>query len=535
MGGMEDIEMTRLGGSKQLVPGTVADAGDMRRMGIAQELNRVFSYITVVGYAIVLAQTWPFSLFTGALTLSNGGPGGVIWVFVGVCIGMVPVVLSMAEMASLEPTAGGQYHWVSEWAPPRYRKIASYMVGWMCVLGWQAGIPGSANVVGTIFGALGVVVNPGYHPQPWHGVVITIAILTVALIFNIFLSRKLPGLEGVVVSLYILGCFAIVMVLLIMGPKADPKDVFGNFQDNAGWGSIGTGCFVSISGPVMALFGADCAVHLAEEVKDASRQLPKAMILASVSNYIIGFLTLVALAFTVGDNLQEVLDTPTGQPWVQILWNATQSKTPTIIFMVLVCCFLTFSAINTSVASSRQFFAFARDGGLPFSGWIRRVSPTHHVPINAVLLSWLISCLIALIPLGSPVAFTNIQNIAVIGLQSSYVLCILARLYHRNFGPSPYGNLSHPPPFFLGHRLGNILNVAALLVLICFVVAVCFPPVPKPTIESMNWSSVALSGTIFVALLAYMVRGKEYLGPNTKIMPSEGSAEETIRVQDKKS
>ena len=30
---------------------------------------------------------------------------------------------------SSEPTAGGQYHWVSVFAPPKYRKILSFLVG----------------------------------------------------------------------------------------------------------------------------------------------------------------------------------------------------------------------------------------------------------------------------------------------------------------------------------------------------------------------------------------------------------------------
>lgn len=27
------------------------------------------------------------------------------------------------------PTSGGQYHWVSEFAPPEYQKVASYAAG----------------------------------------------------------------------------------------------------------------------------------------------------------------------------------------------------------------------------------------------------------------------------------------------------------------------------------------------------------------------------------------------------------------------
>ena len=37
----------------------------------------------------------------------------------------------MAEMASMAPIAGAQYHWVSEFAPERYQKILSYLTGYI--------------------------------------------------------------------------------------------------------------------------------------------------------------------------------------------------------------------------------------------------------------------------------------------------------------------------------------------------------------------------------------------------------------------
>lgn len=39
------------------------------------------------------------------------------------------VVASMAEMASICPTSGGQYHWVSEFAPPSAQRFLSYITG----------------------------------------------------------------------------------------------------------------------------------------------------------------------------------------------------------------------------------------------------------------------------------------------------------------------------------------------------------------------------------------------------------------------
>lgn len=56
--------------------------------------------------------------------------------YIVVWIGFLCIYTSMAEMGSMAPTSGGQYHWVSEFAPRKYQKILSYIVGWLLVLGW---------------------------------------------------------------------------------------------------------------------------------------------------------------------------------------------------------------------------------------------------------------------------------------------------------------------------------------------------------------------------------------------------------------
>jgi amino acid transporter len=45
------------------------------------------------------------------------------------------VIASMAEMASMAPTSGGQYHWVSEFAPREHQRFLSYVVGQYHALG----------------------------------------------------------------------------------------------------------------------------------------------------------------------------------------------------------------------------------------------------------------------------------------------------------------------------------------------------------------------------------------------------------------
>lgn len=492
------------------LPGTAEDRQDMKRMRKPQELNRIYSVITLVGYAVIVGLTWPFSLVTGTLSLMNGGPAGAIWVFLGVCVGMLMVVLSMAEMAALEPTTGGQYHWVSVFAPPKLRKPASYFVGWMCALGWQSYVPGASNVGASAIQGFAVVASDTYVPKAWHIALLTILLCTTAILFNVHLARRLPGIEAAVFTIYILAFVAFFIILLAMGPRSGAKTMFTQFEDNAEWGSIGTACFVGISGPVITLIGSDTAVHLAEELKDSSRQLPKAMLSTAAVNYIFGFLMLVAFIAVVGD-VDAVLDTKTGQPYIQVIWNATQSRTATMAMVAFIIFFFVFGAINQNTCSSRQLYAFARDGGLPFSRWVSYVSPTRNVPVNAVFLTWLIACGLALIPLGSTTAFLNIQTIGNSGLLLSYLICISCRLYHRN-AVGPYGSLCSAPTFFLGKILGNVINTAAILFLICFLISGMFPAAPNPTVESMNWSSFALGATLLISIISYIWLKDTYLG-----------------------
>lgn len=244
----------------------------------------------------------------------------------------------------------------------------------MCALGWQSYVPAAANVGATTLQGLGAVASGAYVPQTYQTVLLTILLCAFAPLLNTLLARRLPGIEGAVFSFYMLAFLAFLIVLLVMGPRSSAKEVFTNFENDFGWSSIGSACFVAINGPVITLLGSDSAVHLAEEMRDASRNLPRAMLSYAAVNYAIGFIMLLVFMFVIGD-VQSVLATSTGEPWIQVIWNATESKAVTITMTAIVAFFFLFAAVNTNTTSSRQLYAFARDGGLPFSSWICKVSP----------------------------------------------------------------------------------------------------------------------------------------------------------------
>ncbi|KAJ5472379.1 hypothetical protein N7530_006380 [Penicillium desertorum] len=94
--------------------------------------------------------------------LENGGLADMFWSCIWTFIGFGYIIASLSEMASIAPTDGGQYHWVSEFSSPRYQKFLSYITGWMSVLAWQSGTASGSFLTGTIIQGLISVRNPDY-------------------------------------------------------------------------------------------------------------------------------------------------------------------------------------------------------------------------------------------------------------------------------------------------------------------------------------------------------------------------------------
>jgi choline transport protein len=54
--------------------------------------------------------TWQALIGSASFSLINGGLAGSIWSYIATWICTISVTLSLAEMSSMAPTSGGQYH-----------------------------------------------------------------------------------------------------------------------------------------------------------------------------------------------------------------------------------------------------------------------------------------------------------------------------------------------------------------------------------------------------------------------------------------
>ena len=261
--GVSSTDLTTPGATHQ-------DAVDMLRLGKKQEFKRNFNFISTLGFISIYMATWEFVLVSLALGLWNGGFGGLWWTWVGTVSAYSSIVASLAEMESMAPTSGGQYHWVSEFAPENCQRFLSYSAGWMSTLGWLASTASSCFVCATLIQALVEVTDIDFVFANWKYTLIALAILLITIFFNTWGAKSLPMVETVSLVGHILGFFVTIIPLWVMCPKSSATEVFTSVVDNGGWGNLGAACIVGQVSVLYCNLGSDSAVHISEEVADAS-------------------------------------------------------------------------------------------------------------------------------------------------------------------------------------------------------------------------------------------------------------------------
>ena len=260
---------------------TYQDKEDMKRMGKKQELRRNFRSLSAIAITTCTMGTWEFMLTANTQGLIAGGSAGLFWSLVWVYVGQAFVILSLAEMASIAPTAGGQYHWVSEFAPKKYQKILSYMSGWLSTLAWQSFVAVDSFLVGEVILGMIALNDQLFVPQRWQATLLIVATVLALGAFNFLAGKRLADAENVFFALHLLAFLPIIVTMLAMTPKKQTaKAVFTQFTDNgAGWSSMGLtvmvgqvscvfvvlGRFHNLASESLMLTqyaGSDCVAHL---------------------------------------------------------------------------------------------------------------------------------------------------------------------------------------------------------------------------------------------------------------------------------
>jgi len=170
-----------------------------------------------------------------------------------------------------------------------------------------------------------------------------------------------------------------------------------------------------------------------------------------------------------------------GQKGTLVVWSVVFA----VQFFVGASCLL---------VSSRQTFAFARDGGLPFSRILYRINRYTQTPVNCACFSAFIAFLLGLLSFAGSSAISAIFNLGIVGAYTAYTIPIISRFAG--------GTEWRAGPFTLG-RFGLPVAVVAVTWMIFSIVILVFPTSPDPTAPVMNYTIVVLGGWILLCLIYY--------------------------------
>lgn len=250
---------------------------------------------------------------------------------------------------------------------------------------------------------------------------------------------------------------------------------------------------------------------MSEEIVDSGRSVPIAMFWSFIINGILALIFLVAYVFAI-PSVNDAINDPTTYPFIYVFRIALPTSGVnglTVLILIVVIA----SNIDYNASTSRQTFAFARDNGLPFSKWIAHIHPEKEIPVNAIAVTCMISALLALINIGSTVAFDAMVSLSTVALTLSYSVSISCVLHRRLFHPELLLHAS----WSLG-RLGVFVNSVGLIYVVFAFFWSFWPQNTPVNLQSFNWAVVIFLGIFILSMFMYLVGGrKTYSGPVTSV------------------
>lgn len=440
----------------------------------------------------------------------DGGRAGAFWPYTWVIVGQFFIVLSLAEMASMAPTAGGQYHWVSEFAPRNAQKILSYTSGWLSSVSWQSFLAADALFAAQLIFSLVSLQYPEFEVQNWHEALTAMLVAILWTAINAFGASKLATIEAMFATLHVVGFFVVLITLAVTGEKQTGHAVFLEFYDGGGYPTMG---LTMMAGQVAAMWnvlGADSVAHISEEVNDASSVAPRAMFWTYVLNVPLAVAILLVFLFTLSDPYAAT--TEAAFPFLYVLSTSSLSVGGQMGITAIMLVLLFMIGVSCFASTARQAFAFARDDGFPGSRWLKRVDAKLGAPVNACLVTCGYSLVMSCVYLGSAVAFNAILSLGLVALMATYGISIGCVLIRRIRDPS-----SLPLARWSLGRWGVMVNGCGLTFALYSFFWGMWPIYWNPGLSEMNWAVLMFGALMGLAFGSYAVSGRKiYTGPVAK-------------------
>ena len=511
-----------------------SDAADLASLGYAQQLFREMGGFSnfAISFSIISILTGAVLLYGYGLKFAGPVVNSVGWPIVSLLT--MCVALSMAEIASAYPTAGGLYFWATRLGGPGW----GWTTAWLNMIG-QVTITAGINIAAAIYligAATRILGLPADVPVPLFGsatswsfqLFVMVVILIPQVVINLWGIRLTARLSDLSVWWHIGGVLLIVALLALLGRHHNPASFLFSWHPTVnalevsksmaiGDASIASPLFrlfpplaaLYAAGPPLLLFvlallqaqwtytGYDASAHMAEETVMARRNSAWGIVLSVGVSAIAGYSMLMVLTWCIpnGDVARTASD-----PY-PVLYIVANNLTPLLanVVAVVIGGAMWLCGVASVTSMGRMWYAFARDDGMPGSRWLKRVSGKHQTPHVAILVTSILSVLLCIYA----AAFAVITSISTICLYLAYGIPILLNARNRLRRRGEWVT-RETAPWNLG-AWSPLVNAIALAWIAVIAVVFLLPPN-----ELVLWTMVALA---VVLAVYYALRRRSLLIP----------------------
>ncbi|KAN0124703.1 Amino acid/polyamine transporter I [Lactarius tabidus] len=478
-----------------------ADEELLAELGYKQEFRRAFKPIEVFGIAFSIVGLLPSIASVLFYSLPNGGPAAMVWGWAVASFFILIVGMSMAELASAAPTSGGLYFWTHSFSSPRWRNLLAWIVGYANTIGTIAAIASiDWGAAIQIMAAAGIGSNGSFSATNSQTFGVYGGILLSHAVVCSLGTKVLARLQNVYIALNILLCLAVIIALPIATPselKNSASYALGNFTN---WASLlvydwpdGFAFILSFLAPLWTICSFDSTVHISEEASNAATAVPWAIVWAIGIGGVLGWAVNVALTFCMGQDLEGIMNSSFGQPMAQIFFNSF-GKEGTLAMWSFIIIAQYMMGSSMMLAASRQSFAFARDGALPFSNWLYRINDYSKTPVNSVWFCAFGALVLGALVFAGTQAVDAVFAISVTALYVAYSITIATRWIWRK------ENGWTPGAFSLGAWSGLCAFISVGWMTSMSIVFF-FPTTKHTNAQGMNYTAVVLGGVLILSLI----------------------------------
>jgi len=428
------------------------------------------------------------SVLTGIFANFNFGyqqvGGAVVLMWLIVAVGQLFVALVMANLAMRFPVTGYGYQWASRLV----NTDMGFFAGWMLLIQFLTGFPGICKTFTETLTSF-----MGFTFSQHIASLITVIVIFLVTVIHLSGIKWVARINDMGVYAELAGVFIIILLLAGAWMLQDQVDV--SQIENAGEqlarssGSLGSFALSLLLG-AWCLTGFEAAADMAEETKNPSRNVPRAVVFSLIISSIAGFLVLAFLVVHAQD-----INAAKGNLLITILLEKLGVRlTFWVVMFVLISIFA--CAIASMAAASRLLFSFARDRILPFSPWISKVESQSKSPKNAILLIAALSS-IAIIALRRVEIITSVSALATYLGNAGILVAALA------------GKPNHET-YIYSVKWQRTIQVIALSWVFLVVLALSVPETIMDGFETRHLPAVTASVSIVAGVILYFfyVRSK---------------------------